>query len=134
SSTHIVLFLYLFLHILKEVEDFKAIISSPDSTTPDQHTVDHTSLSNHVSGAEEPAIWDQNEPDISVLKFLHSLPEPCREDTEADAAEVGASSAGSSGTHTKPKRTQRGAATVERLRSEIQDMRGELDVLRNQHK
>ncbi|XP_036445017.1 uncharacterized protein si:dkey-71d15.2 [Colossoma macropomum] len=115
-----------------EVEDFKAIVSSPENATPDRHALEDSTLNNHVSGAEEPAVW--NKLDISVLKFLHSFPEPCRENTEPDVAAVAASSAGSSGSRAKPKLKPHGPATLERLRDEIQDMRGELEVLKSQHK
>ncbi|KAL7843889.1 hypothetical protein SRHO_G00224280 [Serrasalmus rhombeus] len=117
-----------------EVEDFKAIVSSPENATPDRHALEDSPINNCVSGADEPAVWNQNEPDISVLKFLHNFPEPCRENTESDVAAVAASSAGSSRTDMKPKLTPRGPPTLERLRDEIQDMRGELEVLKSQHK
>ncbi|KAG9266184.1 SH3 domain-containing kinase-binding protein 1-like isoform X1 [Astyanax mexicanus] len=124
-----------------DVEHFKGIVSSPGRVTSEQHMLENTSLYNHVSGAEESVVWEENVPDLAALKFLHTVPEPRRgkpvRHTHTHTREpvaIAASPAVSSGPALKPRPPPSGPATLQGLRDEIHDMRGELELLKNQHK
>ncbi|XP_049322066.1 SH3 domain-containing kinase-binding protein 1-like isoform X2 [Astyanax mexicanus] len=85
-----------------------------------------------AGGAEESVVWEENVPDLAALKFLHTVPEPRRGKPEPVA--IAASPAVSSGPALKPRPPPSGPATLQGLRDEIHDMRGELELLKNQHK
>ncbi|XP_066502611.1 SH3 domain-containing kinase-binding protein 1 [Hoplias malabaricus] len=117
-----------------DVEDFKAILSSLEHCSPDGHTMENSTLNNNnVSGAEATGDWGQNEPDISALKFLHSVPGPSRENTEPVAMAT-TGSPDPSGADLRRRQKALHPSSLEHLREEIQDMRGELEQLRSQHK